>query len=318
MPLENNHEKKVTPFLFQGLSKISRKDLEIENALLNYLPSSSSGTLLQEKLEEFFTDQFGLKSKIRLEKFEEQILADFLKQVPEFCVLTVLGAEPLSSKVFVWIDSMLAFSLIDRTLGGVGELPTELRGLTSIEEGVFQYLLLKTMYQIYQLWEESAAIQFRVESILKSRKELAPYLNNETKVVLLHYRIQVGPCVGFFVMAVPHPFIEKGMLHRAPLESPERTQDYKSAQKIFEQMGHIRTPLWVEIGKVSLTMAEKNQLEKGDVILFDETHAQFVQGELTGNVIARVGEGKGGGLFAQLVSSASPAIIKILDFYGGD
>ena len=73
----------------------------------------------------------------------------------------------------------------------------------------------------------------------------------------------------------------------------------------------------IEVGKVSLTLAEKNQLEKGDVILFDETYAKLTGLELGGNVILRIGEGKEGGLFAQLVSPASPAIAKVLDYYGG-
>ena len=301
MRSKKNIEKKIIPFSFQDLPKFSRKDLEIENALLNYLPTSSSGDLIQKTLEDFLTKQFHLKSKIRLEKFEEQKLSEFLKSVSDLSLIAILGAEPFSSKAFAWIDSALAFSLIDRTLGGVGELPTELRGLTSIEEGVFQYLLLKTLNEIYQLWQESTSVYFRVESVIKSRKELSSFLGDETKVILLHFRVQVGPCVGFVVLALPHPLLEKWILNREPLEFPERTQDYQYETGRFEQLGHIRTPLWMEVGKVSLTLAEKNQLEKGDVILFDETNAKLTGAELMGNVVLRIGEGKEGGFLAQLV-----------------
>jgi flagellar motor switch protein FliM len=316
--IEEHTEKTVVPFSFRGLKKISRRDLEIESGLWNFLPFTSSENLIKKVLEDFLSKQFNLTAKIQLERFEEGQLSEFVKSLPEPCLVPVLGVQPIPSKAFAWIDSVLAMTLIDRVLGGIGEIPTEIRTLTPIEEGVFQYLILKALGEIFQVSQESAAVHFRVEQIAKTQKELTPFVQEDQSVILLNFRIQVGSCLGFIVLALPHPLVEGTFLARGPLEQPERMQEFEYSLGRFDQMGHVRSHLWVEIGSVSLTMAEKNQLEKGDVILFDQTSCQMTGGHLSGNVVLRIGDGKGGGFLAQVVSGEAPAIIKILDYYGGE
>lgn len=318
MQLEERTDKTIVPFSFQGLKKLSRRDLEMEAALLNFLPFVSQENVVKKSMEEFLARQFNLETALQLEKFEEGNFADFLQMVPDPCLVAVLGVQPVPLKAFAWIDSVLAATLIDRVLGGSGDLPADLRPPTPIEEGVFQYLVLKAIGQIYQACGESAAVHFRLEKIAKSQKELIPLGPEETPMVLLNFRVKVGPTLGFVVVALPHPLIEALFLSRQPLEHPDRLQEYEYSVRRFDQMGHVRTPLWVEIGAVSLTLSEKNQLEKGDVILFDQTNCQMMAGHLGGNVIVRIGEGKGGGFLAQVVSAEAPALVKILDYYGGE
>jgi flagellar motor switch protein FliM len=311
-------EKAAVPFDFRGLKSLKRRDLEIEAALLNYLPFSSQENLVRKSLEEFLSKQFNGNAKIQLEKFEEGRLSEFVNSLPSPCLLAVLGVQPVSSKALVWIDPMLGFSLIDRVLGGTGELPTELKPLTSIEEGVFQYLILKAMREIFEACGESAAVHFRLESIARSRKDLLPFASDAARVILMNFRAQVGNSIGFVVVALPHPLVEGVFLKRGPLEMPERLEEYEYSLHRFDQMGYVRTSVWAEIGSVSLTLAEKNQLEKGDVILFDQTQCKMSASHLTGNVVLRVGEGKGGGFLSQVISPEAPALVKILDYYGGE
>jgi flagellar motor switch protein FliM len=269
-------------------------------------------------VEDFLSKQFNGTTQIHLEKFEEGSFAQFVKNLSEPCLVGVLGVQPISSKALLWIDSMLASTLIDQILGGKGDIPTEIRSLSPIEEGVFQYLILKTLSEIHQASQDSAPVHFRLEKIVKSQKELAALTQTDTSAVILNLRIQVGSCLGFVVLALPHPLIEGAFLKRDPLDQQERLSEYQFGLKRFEQMGHVRTHLWAEVGGVSLTMAEKNQLEKGDVILFDQTSCQWAGNHLGGNVILRVGEGRGGGFLAQVVSSEAPVLVKILDYYGGE
>jgi len=318
MEHEEHTERTVKPFAFSGLKKIRRRDLEIERALLNYLPFASHENLAEKAVEEFLFKQFNVEAKIQLEKMEEGLLPEFVKSLSEPCLVAVLGVQPIQAKALLWIDSMLALTLIDRILGGEGQVPTEIKSLSPIEEGVFQYLILKTLAEIHQASQDSAPVHFRLERIVKSQKDLADMTHTEIPAVVLNFRIQVGSCLGFVVLTLPHPLVEGAFLKRNPLDQPERGQEYQYGMGRFDQMGHVRSQLWAEVGSVSLTIAEKNQLEKGDVILFDQTNCQWAGNHLGGNVILRVGEGRGGGFLAQVVSSEAPVLVKILDYYGGE
>lgn len=315
---EDSTEKTVKPFAFHGLKKLKRHDLELENAVLNYLPFSSHDNIAKKSIEDFLAKQFNVESEIHLEKFDQGFLGDFVRNLSEPCLVAVMGVQPLPTKALLWIDSVLALTLIDKILGGEGQVPTEIKSLSPIEEGVFQYLILKALSEVHQASQDSAPVHFRLEKIIKSTKELGEMSQSEVPVVVLNFRIRVGSCLGFVVLTLPHPLVEGTFLKRGPLDQPERLQEYQYGLKRFDQMGHVRTHLWGEVGSVSLTVAEKNQLEKGDVILFDQTNCQWAGNHLGGNVILRVGEGRGGGFLAQVVSSEAPVLVKILDYYGGE
>ncbi len=317
MEFEDHTEKSVKPFVFKGLKKLTRRDLEVENALLSYLPFSSE-VGLKKSLEEFLEKQFNQSVNIELEKFEESMLSQFASSVPPVAWVAALGMQPVSQKAYVWFDAVLAHSLVDRVLGGGGEAPTELKSPTSIEEGVFQYLVLKALSFVAQISGSDQPILFRLEQILKSQKDLSSVTGEDAPVVRLNFRIQVGSTLGFVVVVLPHPLIEAGFLKRDFRNVSQMSPEYQYAQARFEKMAYVRTQLWAEVASVSLSLSEKNQLEKDDVILFDQSSCHLSGGQLQGNVILRIGEGREGGFLAQVISTDSPSLVKILDYYGGE
>ena len=317
MKFEDSTEKSINPFYFKGLKKLSRKDLEIENALLNYLPFSSE-LKLKKDLEDFLTKQFNQETHIELERFEESHLSKFVASVPATVWVAMLGMEPVFQKAFIWFDSVLAYSLVDRVLGGVGETPSELKSPTSIEEGVFQYIVLKALSFAFQASGSEQPVHFRLEQVIKSQKELASFASDDTPIIRLNFKVQVGSTLGFVVIILPHPLIEARFLEKDFIHAKKGSSQYDYSQNRFEQMGYVKTQMWAEVASVTLTLAEKNQLEKEDVILFDQSNCHLSAGHLQGNVILRIGEGREGGFLAQVISTDSPSLVKILDYYGGD
>lgn len=317
MKFEDSTDKSIKPFHFSGIKKLSRHDLEIENALLNYLPFSLE-TGLKKELEDFLSKQFNQEARIELERFEESTLSKFVSSVPPVSWVAVLGMEPVAQKAFVWFDSVLAHSLVDRVLGGTGETPSEIKSPTSIEEGVFQYLILKVLSFAFQVSGPTEPVHFRLEQIIKSQKELFSFASDETPVLRLNFKVQVGSTLGFVVLILPHPLIEARFLQRDLIHAKTGSPEFEYTQSRFEKMGYVKTQMWAEVASVTLTLAEKNQLEKDDVILFDHSACQLAGGQLQGNVILRMGEGREGGFLAQVISTDSPALVKILDYYGGE
>ncbi len=317
MSVSHSQKQTVKPFFFQGLKKLNKKQIQLEEALLNYFPQGLDKNPLQKKLEDFFKSQFHVDCRLELRKIEELSLGQWAQALPLQCVVAHFSMQPASQRAYLWVDSVIAYSLIDRLLGGEGDYPTELKPLTPIEEGVLQYLLLKTLAQVSQSCGNAESMHFRLEKITRNSKEVLVGENQNTPSVLLHFRLQIGSCTGFVLLVLPNPLLESNFLGKEPLETLQDSSD-QDLLAPFQKMSYIRADLWAEIGSVSLTVSEKNQLEKGDVILFDQTHSHMAEGHLAGNVVLRVGEGKGGGFLAQLVSADSPTILRILDYYGGE
>ncbi|MBF0493123.1 MAG: hypothetical protein HQM15_10130 [Deltaproteobacteria bacterium] len=308
----------VKPYQFEGLTKLSSRDLQIEEALLSYLPFQLDELPIKRAVEEFLSQQFREEAKISLERIEESNLRKIMQALPEFCVLGQLSVQPLEGKAFALFDYTFIFGLIHRLLGAKGEVPIEMRNLSVLEEGVLEFLILKVLSLFYNANNQDTSLQFRFEALHQGTKKLAAFQRQETAVALVHLRIQVGGQSGYLLIALPHPLVEGLFLKTRHYSEDWLLQWNKRCLKRLSEMDYIKTQVLAEIGSVTLTIAEKNQLERGDVILFDQTFCHFSDEILSGNVVVKVGENANQGFLAQVVSAESPVLVKVIDYYGGN
>jgi len=306
------------PFYFQGLKKLSSKIIQIEQALLNYLPFEFQEENLKVKLKAFLDKQFREDCKIQLEKIVEGNTKQFFSALPSRFLVAQIAATPLESKAWLQIDYTLALKLIHKLLGSQEEMTSEIRALTPLEMGIQEFIILKALSIFYQVLGQDAVVQFRLEKIQENPQDLVSFSKQETPLVLLYYLIQAGSYSGYVTLALPHPLIEGLFLKEMHYpEEVERKHQQQLVDKLFN-VSFVKTNIVAELGSVSLTIAEKNQLEKGDVVLFDQTFCQFTDGHLSGRVLLKAGEHGEQGFLAQLVSADSPLLVKVIDYYGGD
>ncbi len=308
----------IKPYQFEGLKKLRARDLQIEEALLSYLPFQLEDTPIKNAIEDFLSQQFREEAKISFEKIEETSLKHFMQTLPEQCVLGQFSVQPLESKAFVLFDTTFIYGLIHKLLGAKGETPVEMRSLSVLEEGVFEFIVLKVLSLFYNANNQNSAVQFRLETLHQGLKTLAPFQKLETPLVLVKLKIQLGQQSSYLAVALPHPLVEGLFLKTKKYSDDWLLQWNQSCLKKLSAMSYVKTQVTAEIGSVTLTIAEKNQLEKGDVILFDQTQCHFSDEILSGNVLVKIGENASQGYLAQVVSADSPVLVKVIDYFEGE
>jgi len=103
---------------------------------------------------------------------------------------------------------------------------------------------------------------------------------------------------------LPNPLVESNFLDVA---SPTERRDEEVAYDIasLKRLGNFRTSLWAEAGRTTLKPDELMQLEREDVILFDETDIVLEEGsDIHGNATVRVGMGEHGGFVAEVTTDS--------------
>jgi flagellar motor switch protein FliM len=119
----------------------------------------------------------------------------------------------------------------------------------------------------------------------------------------------------YLSLCLPYPFLNEALIAQYQgrgLSPQERGFYLKKAQRLC---GMQTTSVRAEIGHVTVSAGELEQLQEGDVIVLEDATAQkLVDGTYTGNVMVRVGRGEAFGFQGMILSGADVLAIQLTDF----
>ena len=119
----------------------------------------------------------------------------------------------------------------------------------------------------------------------------------------------------FLSLCIPYPFINEALVAQYQgrgLSPMERGFYLRKAQKLC---GPLTTPVRAEIGHVTVSAQEMEQLQEGDVIVLEDASAQkMVDGTYTGKVTVRVGRGQAFGFQGMILSGAEVLAIQLTEY----
>ncbi|OGQ21562.1 MAG: hypothetical protein A3I05_03415 [Deltaproteobacteria bacterium RIFCSPLOWO2_02_FULL_44_10] len=302
----------IQPFHF-SLRKVKSEEVRLLDALFSFLPQTQMREHFSDVLRESLRAYMGQQVSFHLESIQETHFKTFSHRITSPAALAVLGMFPTTSKLFVDIDPSTAFVMIDCMLGGKGENPLALRKLTDIEEGVLQFLLLQLMTRIRKEYGDEPRVHFRFERFASEVSELEAYEDEKTPVVILTVRLKWGHIDGFVRLCFPHP-----LLHDVFLAATDRPEEREYLVKTMQTYDYVKTSLWAEVGRTTLTPDEIVALEQGDVILFDESFVTLKGKTPTGKAMLRVGFGKEGGYLTDMVAEQDEIHCRFLTTYSGE
>jgi flagellar motor switch protein FliM len=119
----------------------------------------------------------------------------------------------------------------------------------------------------------------------------------------------------YLSLCLPYPFLNEALV--APYQgrglSPlERGYYLRNAQRLC---GMFTTGVRAEIGHVTVSASEMEQLQEGDVIVLEDATAQkLVDGTYSGNVTVRVGRGQSFGFQGMILSGAEVLAIQLTEY----
>ncbi|MBI2083112.1 MAG: flagellar motor switch protein FliM [Deltaproteobacteria bacterium] len=279
----------IKSFDFGNLPHLTDEETGLASSFYRYLSPALLRDEIQPSLQELLTTELGTDVSFQFDTITTQATGSYLEKLPPQGVFLVLGLPPMEERAFVEIDSQLAFAMIDRLLGGGGEVPPFLRALTEIEQGVFSYLLLKILARFYERCDRSAKSHFRLYEIRSSSEELASLVKPEASSLILMINVTVGDRSGYCRFIFPAPFVQRAFSEPVK-EMAEADHRYEEGR--LQNYGFVKTDLWAEVGRTTVRARELESLNVGDVVLFDQTSAEYHEGKVQGQLTLRIGLGQ--------------------------
>ncbi len=255
-------EKKVKKYDFRRPDKFAKDQLrtlqiihENFSRLLNTFLSGYLRTLIQ----------------IEVLSVEQLTYHEFSNSISDPAILGIIDFEPLNGQVIMDVSTDIAFSIIERVLGGNGKLPKQARNFTEIEITLLKRVLIKINKLLIECWENIIELNPSLEKI-ETNSQFAQIVSPNETIALITLSIKIGEVEGLINICIPHFVLEPiapQLSTRLWFSSnnKEITNEEKDAIKVGLEKTFVN--IKAVVGSTSISVGDFLNLQPGDVIPLD-------------------------------------------------
>jgi flagellar motor switch protein FliM len=185
--------------------------------------------------------------------------------LPDPTAFYAISLTPIEGLGALELNPSVAFSMIDRMLGGSGKGMAPTRGLTEIEHNVIDGVVKLVLEHLTETWRNIVDVRFRVNGRDTRPQMLQVAAPNEV-VVLIGFDIKIGDARGMLNFCLPATAIETvgdSFTHTWYRTHREPTLDDR--QQFWRTLGHLPVNVSATV-ETTLPARDVLDLAPGDVI----------------------------------------------------
>ncbi len=260
-PLEEVESQKVSLYDFRRPDKVSKEQIRaIKNLHDKFARNFSS------KLSAFLRSIV----EINVVSVDQMTYAEFVLSLSNNVSFNVINLAPLEGNGVFSLEPDIGFALVDRLLGGSGEVINIDRPFTDIEQSILMDVVKQAMDEMNAAWEPIINAQFTIVS-QESSPNVVQIVAPSEIVVLVVFEVKLGETTGIINWCLPvivlEPVLNKigthDVLSRTKRVTEDRTLD------IVEILRKVSVELEFELGSTRMKVNDFLNLKKDDVIVLD-------------------------------------------------
>lgn len=208
--------------------------------------------------------------EIQLHSVDQMTYGEFLMSLPSPTSFNVFSIKPLDGNCIIEINPSIAFPMIDRLLGGLGESYESTRELTDIELNLLDAILRIIMQRLKEGWAPITDMYPTVETKESSPNVVQIVSQNEI-VIMVVMEIIIGNSSGMINLCYPVIYLEPILSRLANRDIMlGETSAKKSRNKELNTLIS-RAEVFIEsiIGQAELSVGELLELKNGDIMRLD-------------------------------------------------
>ena len=204
-------------------------------------------------------------TEVNIVSVEQFAYSKFLTSLPDPTAFYAIGMPPLEGLGAVEINPSIAFTMVDRMLGGTGQTAPPNRALSEIEQNVLDAVVKLLLDHLTESWRAILDVKFRIQG-RETRPQILQITGQNEIVIVLTFEIHLGDVRGLLRVCIPASTIETMEEKVAPGWHRRRREPTASEQaRLFANLG--RVPLQVNaLLETRFETRELLALRPGDVI----------------------------------------------------
>ncbi len=158
-------------------------------------------------LTTFFSAQLRTYVQITVASVDQIPFEEFVRSIPNMTLINVFEVPPLDGNILMEINPNIAYSMLDRLMGGSGASYSNVDNLTEIETKIMTNLFERSFDNLREAWENIAEIDPMLMELEVNPQFLQMISPNET-VVVISLNTIIGETTGMINICIPHVVLE--------------------------------------------------------------------------------------------------------------
>jgi flagellar motor switch protein FliM len=180
---------------------------------------------------------------------------------------------PLQGSIIIELSPHIAFTLIDRILGGKGSSMEKVRGFTEIELVIIERIIIQMLNLMRDPWENVIEIKPRLEKI-ETNSQFAQIIPPNEMIALISFNTKIGEAESIINLCIPFQVVES-IVNKLSTKFWFSTKELAFSEEnkgvIQHQIETTRIPIIGILGTANVTVKDVMDMQIGDVITLD-TH----------------------------------------------
>lgn len=222
-------------------------------------------------LTTFFSAQLRTYVQINVASVDQIPFEEFIRSIPNITLINIFEVAPLEGNVLMEVNPNIAYSMLDRLMGGIGESPGKSDSLTEIEMKIMRNLFERAFDSLREAWSGLIDIDPYLTEIEVNPQFLQMISPNET-VVVISFNIVIGESSGMINICIPHIVLEPIVPNLSVqywMQTNKKEMTSEQSAKLEKRLKKALLPIVVELGTGKMTIEDFLHLQQGDVVSLD-------------------------------------------------
>jgi flagellar motor switch protein FliM len=262
--IESSSEKEAILYDFRLPNRISKNQLRVLRSIFeNFAESFSS----------FLVTKLQTVVNINVTSVDQIYYSEYVLSVANPACLFTFQIKDTDVKGILELNNDLAFSLVDKLLGGNGlGTKQQQKSLLQLNKKLMNVVVERVMQDLKKAWQTIDDMNFEVERF-EPDIDFAQITSQSESVLLISFEILIGE-QSYLMNICFATFAFDNILARLSsqkLSSIRAIKHYgKSAREVVSQnLSAVALPIQVELGTTKLSVKEIMEMEVGDIIRLD-------------------------------------------------
>ena len=197
---------------------------------------------------------------------------EFMRSVPNPISIAIFELNPLPGQILLGISFEVLSSIVDRMLGGVGNIESKPRELTDVEESLVKKMIERTIQTLAEAWSHVIPVDGNLIGLDNNYSGIQVATPGEI-VALITLEVHIsGKHYGLLSLCFPYPVLEN-ILSQLTTQHIFQTKGIiatsEERQKMIEKLDTSLVDINVLFGQTEISMQDFLDLKVGDVLKLD-------------------------------------------------
>lgn len=218
-------------------------------------------------LTTYFSAQLRTYVHIEVASVDQIPFEEFIRSIPKMTLINIFEVAPLEGNILMEVNPNIAYSMLDRLMGGTGASPSKVDELTEIEMKIMKNLFEQSFDNLREAWSGIIDVDPYLLDLEVNPQFLQMISPNET-VVVISLNIIIGESSGMINICIPHVVLEPivpNLSVRYWMQTNKKEPTLEQSVALKKSLNKAPLDIIAELGNGQMTVEELLYLEIGDV-----------------------------------------------------